>query len=513
MNDSRRTIALGEAPLSVRDVVDAAAGRAEVKLAASPVYRRMLGAGEAVIRRRAVEGPPIYGVTTGFGASCVNEVPPEAVSELPLNLVRYHGVGTGRFLTDEESAAVLVVRAATLARGLSGVRPELLERLCLLLERRILPRIPAEGSVGASGDLTPLSYVAACVAGEREVTYEGRTIPAEEALARSGIAPFDLGPKESLAIMNGTSVMTALASLAFERSSRLARFAAALTAVGVEVMQGQASHFDRRIFEAKPHPGAITAARLIREDLGVSDTPAHREGRIQDRYSLRCAPHVIGVLLDSLAMARPMLEIEINGANDNPLIDPESGDVLHGGNFYGGHVAFVADALKTQVASVAELLERQLVLLLAPSTNGGLPENLVAVEGPRRFAHHGFKAIEIAASALVAEALKGTMPAGAFSRSTEGHNQDKVSMGTIAARDWLRSLELAETVAAMYLLALVQAADLRGADELGPRAAELHAAVRARVPINAADRRMDVDIAALLGLYGSHALPIGEIDS
>ncbi len=503
-----RILELGESRLTIDDVVDAAKGRAIVRLARDASVRRRMERSAEVVRRRAAEGPPIYGVTTGFGASCENDVPPEAVAELPSNLHRYHGVGTGRLLTDEESAAVLVVRAASLARGTSGVVPSLVEALCALLERRVLPRIPAEGSVGASGDLTPLSYVAACLAGEREATYDGAVMPASEALARAGLAPRALLPKESLAIMNGTSAMTALTVLAYDRARRLARFASSLTAMAVDVMRGQPAHFDRRIFDAKPHPGAIASARDIREGLGVSDTPAQRPGRIQDRYSLRCAPHVIGVLLDALAAARPMIEIEIDGANDNPLVDAETGDVLHGGNFYGGHVAFVADGLKVQVASVAELLERQLVLLLAPATNGGIPENLVAVPGPRRAAHHGFKAMEIAASALVAEALKNAMPASAFSRSTEGHNQDKVSMGTIAARDLGRALELAETVAVMHLLALAQAADLRGLAELGPAASRLHRAVRASVPRNDGDRRMDVDVEALLATYRAGALPI-----
>ena len=235
--------------------------------------------------------------------------------------------------------------------------------------------------------------------------------------------------------MNGTSVMTALGCLAFERALRLARWASALTAIACDAMRGNPAHFDARIFALKPHPGTQRAAAWIRADLARPGGASREPVRLQDRYSLRCAPHVIGVLLDALDFSRALLEIELNGVNDNPLVDPDTGDVLHGGNFYGGHVCFAIDGLKTAVANVADLLDRQLCLLCEPATSGGLPANLVAAAGPASVAHHGFKAMQITASALTAEALKLTMPASAFSRSTESHNQDKVSMGTIAARE------------------------------------------------------------------------------
>ena len=208
-----------------------------------------------------------------------------------------------------------------------------------------------------------------------------------------------------------------------------------------------------------------------------------------------------------------MLETEVNSANDNPIVDAERDEVLHGGNFYGGHVAFAMDGLKTAVASVADLLDRQLALLCNPATSHGLPANLVALEGPAHVAHHGFKAMQITASALTAEALKLTMPAAVFSRSTESHNQDKVSMGSIAARDCQRVLELCETVAIIELLALCQAADLRGPETCKRRSRELHAAVRALVPRNDGDRRQDVDITAVLALHRRGELPFGTADA
>ena len=503
-------IAVGERPLTIEDIVVLARGDARPVLDPSPAVRERLRDGVAVLERGLARGDVIYGVTTGFGDSCETPVACTLALELARNLVRFHGCGTGRALGEEESAAVVAVRLATLARGWSAVRECLVERLCELLERRILPVIPEEGSVGASGDLTPLSYLAALVMGEREARVAGDIVPAADALARAGLVPLELRPKESLALMNGTSVMTALACLAFDRARRLARAASTITAVASDVLRGEAGHFDARIFEAKPHPGQALSARWIREHLEYHPSAGRTAARVQDRYSIRCAPHVIGVLLDALPWMRRSIEIEVNGANDNPLVDPATGDVLHGGNFYGGHVAFAMDALKAAVASVADLLDRQLALLCHPATSNGLPANLVARTAPDRAAHHGFKAMQISASALTAEALKLTMPASAFSRSTECHNQDKVSMGTIAARDALRVLELTERVAAIVLLAGCQAVDIRGLDECRARTRAVHAEVRTRATFDTADRRHDGDIEATVDLLRHGTPSLGE---
>jgi len=511
MKVSLRTLPVGLRPLGIEDVLLLARGEARPALDPDPVVRRRIRATAEALERRLAAGETIYGVTTGFGDSCQTSVAPELAPELAANLVRFHGCGTGGALDDEAAAAVVAVRLATLARGHSGVREALVERLCELLVHRILPVIPEEGSVGASGDLTPLSYLAALVMGEREARVDGEVVPAGEALGRAGLGPMALAPKESLALMNGTSVMTALACLAFDRARNLARGAAAVTALFSEALRGEAGHFDARIFEAKPHPGQALCARWIREQLGADD-PAPRGGRVQDRYSIRCAPHVIGVLLDALPPMRRTLEIEINGANDNPLIDPDTGDVLHGGNFYGGHVAHAMDGLKLAVASVADLLDRQLALACSSETSQGLPANLVARPGPDRAVHHGFKAMQIAASALTAEALKLTMPASAFSRSTENHNQDKVSMGTIAARDAVRVDELAERVMAIALLGACQALELRGAERARPRNRALLAAVRQAVPANTADRRQDKDIEVVVARLRAGQLGLGPAE-
>jgi histidine ammonia-lyase len=505
-------IRFGRRPVTLDDVWELAHGRARAELDPDPAYRAELEASHASLQRQLRAGRAVYGITTGVGDSCETEVGADYAASLATNLYRFHGVGTGAPISDAESAAVVAVRLASLARGSSGVRPLVLERLADLLDHRILPRIPSEGSVGASGDLTPLSYVAAVLAGERDVSFRGAVVPAARALEACKLAPLALAPREVLSIMNGTSLMTGLACLAYRRARALARLAAALTAMASDVMHGNPAHFDARIFAVKPHPGQAACASWIREDLEYAPGMAAKQPRIQDRYSIRCAPHVVGVLLDALAAFGGVLAIEVNSVNDNPIVDAERHEILHGGNFYGGHVAFVMDGLKAAVANVADLLDRQMALLCNPTTSNGLPADLVARRGADRVAHHGFKAMQISASALAAEALKLTMPASVFSRSTESHNQDKVSMGSIAARDCQRVLDLTETVAIVELLALCQAVDLRGVDNCRARSRELHAAVRALVPMNDGDRRQDGDIELLLARHRAGELPAGSAD-
>jgi len=501
-----RAVVFGQGPVQIEDIVAIARGDAEAAINDSPGYRVRLKDSHALIRRLLAEGGnPIYGITTGVGSSVVNTIPSELEHQLGTNLFRLHGVGTGRILSDEEAAAVVSARLPSLASGHSGVGEELLERIALLLNRRVLPRIPAEGSVGASGDLTPLSYLAALLAGEREASVSGRVVPASDALREIGVEPLELSARDTLSIMNGTSAMTGLSCLAFVRAQALAELSASLTAMVSDTIHGNPGHFASRIFELKPHPGSIQTANWIRAHLARA--PQREPARLQDRYSVRCAPHVIGVLLDTLSSARQTIEIELNSVDDNPILDLENEAVLHGGNFHGAHICAAMDSLKAAVASVADLLDRQLAVLCVPETNGGLPENLVFGTPPESLVHHGFKALQIGASALAAEALKLTLPAAAFSRSTESHNQDKVSMGTIAARDCLRVLELSESLAAMLLLAVSQAVDLRGADACSAHSVEIRDAVRREVPMLRADRRQDVDIERVLVLHRSGMLP------
>jgi histidine ammonia-lyase len=456
-------VRVGGRRLAIEDVVAVALEEGSVALSEDPVFRARVASSVAFLDELLRSGTEIYGVNTGYGDSCTTSIPADLVDELPLHLTRYHGCGLGQLLEPAQVLAVLVTRLNSLSQGFSAVRWELLETLSGLINNRILPRIPAEGSVGASGDLTPLSYIAATLAGEREVLYCGEVLPAADALRQAGMQPLSLAPKEGLAIMNGTAVMTGLACLAYHRAEYLGRLCCRLTSLAAACLQSNRNHFHPRLSELKPHRGQGEAAAWIYRDLGgVEETG--EPTRIQDRYSIRCAPHVIGVLMDALPWIRRDLENELNSANDNPLFDGENKLLLHGGHFYGGHIAFAMDALKTAVANLADLMDRQIALLVDPRFSHGLPQNLSGATGRRAAINHGLKAVQIGSSAWAAEALKATMPASVFSRSTECHNQDKVSMGTIAARDCLRILELTEQVASALLLTTIQGLELRQRD-------------------------------------------------
>ncbi|MDG3087535.1 aromatic amino acid ammonia-lyase [Vibrio hannami] len=460
---TKNSIQFGAERLSIEDVVAISQG-AQAHLNDSEAFTTKIDRGVAFLEKLLKEEGVIYGVTTGYGDSCTVAIPPELVDELPLHLTRFHGCGLGDILTHEQARAVLATRLCSLSQGVSGVSHELLNQLVTLINNDISPRIPQEGSVGASGDLTPLSYLAAALIGERDVLYKGEIHPTESVFKELGISPIKLKPKEGLALMNGTSVMTALACLAYKRAEYLAQVATKITAMVSVGMQGNDFHFDEALFAVKPHPGQQQIASWLRSDL-EAERPPRNSDRLQDRYSLRCAPHVIGVLQDSLPWLRQLIENELNSANDNPIIDGDNERVLHGGHFYGGHIAMAMDTLKTAVANIADLLDRQMAQLMDYKFNNGLPFNLTGAQGERKPINHGFKAVQIGISAWTAEALKNTMPASVFSRSTECHNQDKVSMGTIASRDCIRVLELTEQVAAASLLAACQAIELRKRQE------------------------------------------------
>lgn len=448
--------------LTIEDICTVASGEVSVKLSDDPDFLSQIRNGRFALEKLKAREQIIYGVTTGVGDSCTTIIPGDQSDDFAHNLLRFHGCGMGEYLDVETCRAVLIVRLTSLKSGFSAVRVDLLAFLTDLLQRDIIPRIPAEGSVGASGDLTPLSYIAATVVGEREVYYRGQVRPTADVFAECHIIPLDLKAKEALAIMNGTSVMTAIACLAFERAARLVTLGAGATALLVEVLQVNKGHFDRRIFEQKPYPGQMAVAAQIAEQIRYNDTYRLSDGqRVQATYAVRCAPHILGVLADALTWIRTYIETEINSVNDNPLIDPEQGDVLHGGNFYGGHIAFAMDSMKNAVANIADLLDRQMALLVNERKSNGLPANLSGANGHTRGIHHGFKAVHIGTSAFAAEALKNAIPASIFSRSTESNNQDKVSLGTISARDCIRVLELTEQTLAALLMALAQAVDLR----------------------------------------------------
>ncbi|WP_024296881.1 HAL/PAL/TAL family ammonia-lyase [Methylomicrobium lacus] len=490
-----KTVIFDGHPLSIEDIGRITHRQAFAELSRAPAFVDRIDKGARFIETLLNEQGFVYGVTTGFGDSCTIPIPLEWVNELSRHLYTFHGCGLGEHFSAEETRAILAVRLNSLAQGYSGVRYLLLLRLAALLEHDILPLIPKEGSVGASGDLTPLSYVAAVLAGEREVLYQGERRHAGEVFTTLGIEPLVLKPKEGLAIMNGTAAMTGVACLAYRRAEYLSRLATRITSLASIALAGNAYHYDEKLFTVKPHPGQNRAAGRIRADLQLTEAAPRHDTRLQDRYSLRCAPHVIGVLEDALPWLRQFIENELNSANDNPIIDAEGEHVLHGGHFYGGHIAFAMDSMKAAVANLADLLDRQMAQLMDTKFNQGLPANLSGASGPAAGLNHGFKAVQIAVSAWTAEALKLTMPASVFSRSTECHNQDKVSMGTIAARDCIRIIELTEQVAAAMLLAAVQGVELRGGLEaLSPAVVRTLQQVRERSPFLSEDRGLEKEL-------------------
>jgi histidine ammonia-lyase len=498
-------VVIGRDGISIEQVCQIARGELTAVLDDSDDYQRWIATGADLLDQLLEKEGVIYGVTTGYGDSCTVTVNKSLAYELPKQIYTFHGCGMGAYFNELEGRAILISRLISLARGYSGVSYNLLRQLTALLEHGITPRIPEEGSVGASGDLTPLSYVAAVLCGERDVYFEGEVISAAEAYRRVGLEPISLRPKEGLALMNGTAVMTAIACLSYERADYLQYISTRITAMNTLALDGNDFHYDARLFNVKPHEGQRSVAEALRRDLEATSAPTH-SSRLQDRYSLRCAPHVIGVLADAMPHYRKLIETELNSTNDNPIIDPQSGSVLHGGHFYGGHIAHCMDSLKVNIANIADLLDRQLAQAVDVKFNHGLPSNLSGATGDRAVINHGLKAVQIGVSSWTAEALKLTMPASVFSRSTECHNQDKVSMGTIAARDCRRVLDLVDQVAAATLFGAAQGVQLRF------RGKQLPVAIQKTVdqvfeiaPPLANDRALEHDLRAL-----KHALSTQE---
>jgi len=501
MKRNPSAVSVSDGPVTLDQIIQVAESFRPVNLSRAPAYRRKLRASVDLLHTDIARGRPVYGVTTGFGNSCGHRPRRQDMDRLGENLIRFHGCGTGRPLSVAQGRATLFCRMVSLAKGLSGVSPELLTRFADFLNHGITPRIPGEGSVGASGDLTPLSYVAACLAGRRKVVYKGRTVSAAHAIRDAGLAPYRFNPKEPLAVMNGTSVMTGIAVLALARARRVLDAAVEATALAVHGLRGHSHHFHPGIFLAKPFPGqAEVAARVLRLLRSRATAPESNEpDHLQDPYSVRCAPHVLGVLADGLVWMSSWVETEANSVNDNPILDPGSGRTLMGGNFYGGHIAFAMDALKTALAGLCDLCDRQMALLVDPRFSRGLPPNLAKINGDREaFLHHGFKGLQISASALAAEAQKNAMPAAVFSRSTESHNQDKVSLGTLAARDADLACSLAEKTTAIHLMAATRACRIRADLDRRPALALVARRVERISPAWERDRATDKDVEALV---------------
>jgi histidine ammonia-lyase/phenylalanine ammonia-lyase len=521
MQDTGVHLDLDGGSLTLADAVRLARHGGQCTLA--PHAARRIEATRELKRDLIAREIPIYGVTTGFGDSAHRQIAPGKAAALQQNMLRFLGAGTGQIASPEVTRATMLFRANCLAKGNSGVRLELVERLLELLNHDVLPLIPERGSCGASGDLIPLSYVGRALAGETEVLYEGEVRDAADVLAELGLEPLALEAKEGLALTNGTSFMSAFAVLAVHDARELAFVADLCTAMASQALLGNRGHFNGFLFEAKPHPGMIESAANIRalldgsrlthdaEEVVPLDGAGFREltRSVQDKYSIRCAPHITGALRDTLEWVERWVNIEVNSSDDNPLFDPGAGRVQSGGNFYGSHITQAMDALKIALANLCDLMDRQLELVVDEKFNAGLTPNLIPEFGPdhpEAGLHHGFKGMQIGCSALTAEALKLCNPASIHSRSTEAHNQDKVSMGTIAARDARSIVEILQNIAAIHLIAICQALELRGIEQASPKAQAAFALVRSRVDFMSADRRFDRDIAAVVELIRSGEL-------
>jgi histidine ammonia-lyase/phenylalanine ammonia-lyase len=463
---------------------------------------------------------PIYGVTTGFGDSAHRQISPAKAGRLQQNILRFMGCGTGPAAPAEVARVTMLLRANCLSKGNSGVRVELIEHVLELLNHDVTPFIPERGSCGASGDLAPLSYVGRALAGDGRVSHRGVDRDAADVLAELGLEPFLLESKEGLALTNGTSFMSAFACLATAAAKELADLADLMTAMASEALLGNRGHFNAFLFDsAKPHPGMVTSARHIRELLADSRLAADSDElfagglggahfleldrHVQDKYSIRCAPHIVGALRDVLAWVEEWVTIEINSSDDNPLFNVDGGRVESGGNFYGGHIGQAMDSLKVALANLCDVIDRQLELVVDEKFNRGLTANLIPrfePTHPEAGLHHGFKGLQLCASAMTAEAMHLCAPTTIHSRSTEAHNQDKVSMGTIAARDARSIVELAQNIAAIHMMACCQALELRGIERCSPRTREAVERLRERVPFLDRDRYVDVDIAATVEL-------------
>lgn len=484
--------------IPLETVIAVTRGELNVEISSNSSFIKRMELSQKKLYRAMENNVPVYGVTTGYGKSCGKRMAMEVAEKNGQNLIKFHGCGTGNPIGIEETRAAMFCRIISLANGNSGVSIQLLEQLAAFLNRGITPVVPCEGSVGASGDLTPMSYISACLAGDRKVHYQGKIISAREALSLEKLEPYHFKAKEPLAMMNGTTVMSGIAACVLFKAHHLLSAAIWASALSVHALKGKTDHFHPFIAESKPFPGQKFVSNSLCELLYSSKSSFIFESdnldALQDPYSIRCTPQILGVLYDALEWISNWVEIEINSTNDNPLIDRESGQILMGGNFYGGHIAFSMDSLKSALASVADMCDRQILLLVDPCHNRGLPADLVYVEEPENLYNHGFKAMSITSSALTAEALKATMPAASFSRSTESHNQDKVSMGTIAARDSNRIIELAARVVAIHLSSSVQACEIRGNFDKRPKLVELIKVIRSIIEPTRYDRPMDSDI-------------------
>ncbi len=500
--------------LTLDDLREAVYSRRPVILA--PDARMAVERAREVVDVLVANALVAYAITTGVGQLSEVHIPPEQVRELQINLVRSHAAGVGEPLPESVVRAMMLLRANSLAKGFSGVRPQVIDLLCEMLNRGVHPVVPSQGSVGASGDLAPLAHLTLVLIGEGEAVYEGARVPAAEALKRAGIQPLTLEAKEAISLINGTQAMLAVGSLAALEAEILVDSADVIGSLSLDALKGTIVAMDERIHQVRPHPGQIKSAANIRKMLEGEDAirESHREcGRVQDAYSLRCIPQVHGAVRDTLARCREVFEIEMNSAVDNPLVfrapkqvgakqDDISGEVLSGGNFHGEPVAFALDFLAIALSALAGISERRIERMVNPTLSEGLPAFLAPGAG----LHSGFMMAQVTAAALASENKVLAHPASVDSITTSGNKEDYVSMGMIAAIKLMKVVQNTRHVLAIEALAAAQAFDFLAPLKSSPRAQRAYAAIRAVSPVMEKDRSLAPDFARAAELIASGKL-------
>ena len=484
-----------------------AIARGGVRLALDPAAIPVIERGAAAVRAIVERGEPAYGINTGFGRLASQHIPDDQIDLLQRNLVLSHAVGVGRPMAAPVVRLMLATKVSCLGRGHSGTRLAVVEALLALLNADVLPVIPEKGSVGASGDLAPLAHLASVLMGLGEAFVRGERRSAAEGLAAAGLAPLALGAKEGLALLNGTQASTALALKHLFDIEDLFRTALVSGALSVDAAAGSVKPFDERIHELRGQPGQVEAAAAYRALLeGSAINLSHRDcGKVQDPYSLRCQPQVMGACLDQVRHAAGVLLREANAVSDNPLVFPDTLEVLSGGNFHGEPVAFAADNLALAVAEIGALAERRIALLI-DATLSGLPPFLVRDGG----VNSGFMIAHVTAAALASENKTLAHPASVDSLPTSANQEDHVSMATFAARKLGDMAENTAAILAIELLAAAQGVDLRAPNRTSPALERVMAVIRARVPHYDLDRYFAPDIATIAadvsaGVFAAHA--------
>jgi len=476
-------------------------------VAISPSARARIAASRKVIEQIVTRDTVVYGVNTGFGKLSDVRVPQDELRQLQLNLVRSHACGIGQPLSEPEVRAMMLLRANVLTLGFSGIRQEVIELLCELLNRRVHPVIPEKGSVGASGDLAPLAHLALCVVGEGEVFSEGQRMATPEALRHVKLKALELEAKEGLALLNGTQAMHAVGGLALFRAQRLARVADVSGAMSLEALKGTPVAFDPRLQDARPHPGQKAAAKhllSLMEGSEIRQSHFNDDPRVQDAYSLRCMPQVHGAVRGVLAHCEDVLLIESASATDNPLVFAETDDVISGGNFHGAPLAFAFDYAAIALADLMSISERRTDRLVNPDKSEGLPAFLAHRPG----VESGFMIAHVAAASLVNEARVLAHPASVDNITTSGGKEDHVSMGMTSALKLRSIVDAAESLLAIELLAAAQGLEYRRPLKAGRGVERAFAAVRKVSPSLTQDRPLSGDIARV-----AEAIRRGDFDS